>query len=76
MIRHGQHHTWVAATELRPTAHLAPDVVNCDPTLFFDHHSGTTNRRAVHQYRDEATRQTCRGDGQTVPPIGQKSNSP
>jgi hypothetical protein len=57
-------------------ARLMPDVVNCDTMLFFDRHSGTTNRRAVHQYRDEATRQTCRGDGRTVPHIGQKSNSP
>ena len=53
VTRHGLHHARAAATALRPTAPLVPDVVNCDPTLSFDHHSSTKNRRAVHQYRNE-----------------------
>jgi hypothetical protein len=57
-------------------AHLVPNVVNCAPMVWFDHHSSTRNRRAVHQYRNEATRQTCNGDGPTVLRIGQKSHSP
>jgi hypothetical protein len=51
-------------------AHLVPNVVNCDPTLSFDHHCSTTNRRAAHQYCNETTRRTCNGNGRTVPRIG------
>ena len=61
---------------LRPMAHLVPDVVNYDPMVCFDHHPSTRNRRAVHQYPNEATRQACNGDGRTVLRIGQKSHSP
>jgi hypothetical protein len=76
VTRHGLNHAWAAATALRPTAHLMPDVINCDPTLSFDHHSSTINRHAARQYRNEAISQTCRGDGRTVPRIGQKSYPP
>ena len=76
MTRHGLSHTWAAATVLRPTAHLTPDVINGDPTLFFDYYSSTPNRRAARKYRNEAIHQTCRGYGPTAPRFGQKSNSP
>jgi hypothetical protein len=76
VTRHGLDHTRAAAIALRPMAHLVPNVVNCNQRLSFNHHSSTRNRRAVHQYCNETTRQTCNGDGRTVPRIGQKSNSP
>jgi hypothetical protein len=76
VTRHGLNHTWAAATALRPTAHLTPDVINCDPTLFFDCYSSTPNQRAKPKYRNEAIHQTCRRDGPTTPRIDQKSNSP
>ena len=76
MTRHGLNQASAAATAPQPTAHLMRDVVNCDPMLPFDHHSSTRNRRAARQYRNQAIRQTCRGDGRTGPRIGQKSNSP
>jgi hypothetical protein len=70
VTRHGLNHVWAEATALQPTAHLMPDVVNCDPMVSFRHHSSTQNRRTVQQFGNEATRQTCRGFGRTVPCIG------
>ena len=76
MNRHGLNHAWAAATAPRPTADLVPGVLDYDPTLSFDHHSSTRNRRTARQYRNEAIRQTCRGGGRNGSRIGQKSNSP
>ena len=70
MTRHGMNHVWAAATDLRPTAHFMPDVVNCAPMTSFDRHSSTRNRRTARRFRNEAVRQTCRGFGRTVPPFG------
>jgi hypothetical protein len=70
VTRHGMDHTQAAAIELRLMAHVVLNVVNCDPRRSFNHHCTTTNRRAVHQYCNEITRQICNGDGRTVLRIG------
>jgi hypothetical protein len=50
VTRQGLNHVWAAATALWPTAHLMPDVVDCDPMVSFDPHSSTRNRRTERQY--------------------------
>ena len=76
VTRHGLHHPRAAATSFGRWPILCPMSSIAIRWLCFDHHSSTRNRRAVHQYRNEATRQTCNGDGRTVLRIGQKSHSP
>jgi hypothetical protein len=70
VTRHGLHHTRAAATAPRQMVQLVPNVANCDPRRSFNHHCTTTNRRAVHPYCNEITRQICNGDGRTVLRIG------
>jgi hypothetical protein len=73
VTRHGPVHIWAAAIMLPPMAHRVPNLVTCNLMISFDHHSSRRNRCAAHQHRNKTTRQTCNGDGRTVPRIDQKS---
>jgi hypothetical protein len=79
LTRHGLHalnHTAAAATALRPTALLVPDPSNGDPMAASDHQFSTGNPRASRHCRNKANDQTRRSGCQTIPTVGQKSNSP
>jgi hypothetical protein len=57
-------------------AHLAPNVVNLDPMLAFEHHVSTEDPRPSHHSCNNAARWTCQGTGQLIATLRPKSNSP
>jgi hypothetical protein len=76
VTRPGLSHTRAIATALRPMAHLVPHGFNRDPMVAFEHHVSTEDPRASHHSCNNATRWICRGAGQLIATLRQKSKSP